>query len=124
MIEGTDIIRSVAAVGHELNFSLDLTLSELPTPVYDNLSQLHAFLQHSQAHFTFAVQILQYLTDADETWNQRIIKVGDVVTAKVSVQSKAAANRVAKLSHRWHGPYKVVEATGHGATLRILPGYH
>lgn len=32
-IDGTDIVRSVLAIGHELRFPLDISLADIPTPI-------------------------------------------------------------------------------------------
>ena len=123
-IDGTDIIRSVAALGREFKFPFDLTLDEAPTPVYGDLSAVHSFLRLAQDQSVFSRRILEILTADRRAYhqervnahrNQQLFQVGDHVTARVTVQSNAANSRVAKLSYRARGPFEVVAVSGHGA---------
>jgi hypothetical protein len=126
-IDGTDIIRSVAAVGREFKFPLDLSLSiEPPTFVDGSVSAVHDFLRLAQSHSRFSTEILAILTEerrtyhrerANESRDQSLFSVDDLVMVRVQVQSKASINRVAKLSYRLRGPYVVTQAIGHGAYL-------
>ena len=123
-IDGTDIVRSVVAVGREFKFPLDITLHEAPTPVDGSVSAVHAFLRLAQENSQFAQQILQLLTEerrcyhrerANEARNQRLFELGNLVMVCVAVQSKLAKQRVAKLTYRLRGPYKIVDILEHGA---------
>jgi hypothetical protein len=126
-IDGTDIIRSVTAVGREFKFPFDLTLStESPTLVDGSVSAVHEFLRLAQSHSRFSAEILAILTEerrtyhrerANESRDQSLFSEGDLVMVRVQVQSKASINRVAKLSYRLRGPYVVTQAVGHGAYL-------
>ena len=108
-IDGTDIVRSVVAVGREFKFPLDITLHEAPVPVDGNVSAVHSFLRLAQANSQFAMNILQLLTEerrsyhrerANESRNQRLFELGDLVMVRVAVQSQLAKKRVAKLTYR------------------------
>lgn len=123
-IDGTDISRSVVAVGREFKFPLDIALSDAPTPVDGSVFAVHAFLRLAQENSQFATKILQLLTEerrsyhrerANETRNQQLFALGDLVMVRVAVQSQASNNRVAKLTYRLRGPYEVVDVLGHGA---------
>ena len=120
-IDGTDIIRSVAAVGRVFQFPFDLNLSDPPTPVCGDLESIHDYLRLGQAHSVFATEILIWLTEDRRTYhrertnlsrNQKLFKIGDIVFVRVSVQSKASSGRVAKLSYCQRGPYEIVEESG------------
>jgi hypothetical protein len=56
-IDGTDIVRSVVAVGREFKFPLDITLHETPTPVHGSVSAVHSFLRLAQENSQFATNI-------------------------------------------------------------------
>jgi hypothetical protein len=118
-IDGTDIIRSVTAVGREFKFPFDLTLpTESPTLADDSVSPVHEFLRLAR----FSAEILAILIEerrtyhrerANESRDQSLFSEGDLVMVCVQVQSKASINRVAKLSYRLRGPYVVTQAVGH-----------
>lgn len=123
-IDGTDISRSVVAVGREFKFPLDIALHDAPTPVDGSVFAVHAFLRLGQENSQFAQKILQLLTEerrtyhrerANETRNQQLFQLGDLVMVRVAVQSQAAKNRVAKLTYRLRGPYEVVDVLERGA---------
>ena len=74
----------------------------------------------------FAEQVLRLLTEerraihrerANESRNAVPFAVGDLVMARVQVNSDAASGTVAKLAYRKRGPYEIVESTGFVAYL-------
>jgi hypothetical protein len=62
-IDGTDIVRSVVAVGREFQFPLDITLHQAPIPVDGSVQAVHAFLRLAQENSRFAQNILQLLIE-------------------------------------------------------------
>jgi hypothetical protein len=123
-IDGTDITRSVAAIGRPFAFPLDITLSTTPSPSYGNVANLHSFIRLAQRNSTFATEILKIITEERRTYhrerinatrNQSLFHLDDIIMVRVQVQSNAEINRVAKLSYRLRGPYRIIECTGHGA---------
>jgi hypothetical protein len=126
-IDGTDIIRSVPAVGRPFRFPFDLSFAPAPTPISDQASDVHAFLRLAGPTAQFAKQMLRILTEehraihrerANESRSTSIaFAVGNLVMACVQVNGDASTGSVAKLSCRKHGPYKIIEATGSGAYL-------
>ena len=87
-IDGTNIIRSVVAVGREFKFPLDLSLQDPPISVDGNVYAVHSFLRLAQTNSRFAMNVLQLLTEerrsyhrerANETRNQRLFELGDLV---------------------------------------------
>ena len=140
-IDGTDIIRSVAAVGRPFRFPVDNQLTipihepfpaslmspgpSLPVhPSVDRESVLHEYLRLGQSQSQFAVRILQLLTEERRTSHAErrnltrsphAFQVGDIVTVLVQVNSNAATDTVAKLSYRRRGPYLVVVSHGNGS---------
>ena len=124
-IDGTDILRSVAALGREFKFPFDLSLETPPTPEFGNVAAVHNFLRLAQDQSHFSTEILKILTADRRAYhqervnasrNQVLFKVGDYVSARVTVQSNATENRVAKLSYRVK-PFVIVDTTEHGAYI-------
>ena len=116
-IDGTDIPRSVAAVGRVFAFPFDLATLPTPTPTFGDLSAVHDYLRLGQRESTFATEILQILTQdrreyhrlrINKNVNQRLFQVNDLVMARVQVQSKASINRVGKLTYQQRGPFIVL----------------
>ena len=62
-IEGTNIIRSVVAVGGPFRFPFDLSLSPTPSPTTDQAKDCHAFLRLASPTTQFLEQVLRLLTD-------------------------------------------------------------
>jgi hypothetical protein len=123
-IDGTDIIRSVPAVGRPFRFPFDLSLAPTPTPTSNQASDVHAFLRLAGPTAQFAEQVLRLLTEerraihrerANASRSTIAFAVGDLVMARVQVNSDASTGTVAKLSYRKRGPYEIIEATGYGA---------
>jgi PAS domain-containing protein len=118
VIDGTDIVRSVAALGREFKFPLDLNLSSVPVPVDGDVGALHAFLRFHQDNARIAAEILKIITEDHRSYHrermnrdrdQTLFQVDDVVMVRVQVQSKAHLDRVAKLSYWLRGPMIVKE---------------
>ena len=128
-IDGTDIIRSIPAVGRIFRFPLDSTISPLP-PLNDSANtQLLEYLREVGTESTFATAILQVLIeDRRESHRQRHnfgktpqhLKVGDIVTAHVQVVSKSETGTVKKLSYKSQGPFKIIADKGYG-TFEVQP---
>jgi hypothetical protein len=125
-IDGTDIIRSVPAVGRPFRFPFDLSLSPTPTPTQQQATDVHAFLRLAGPTAQFAEQVLRLLTDerraihrerANASRSPVSFAIGDLVMATVQVNSDAATGTVAKLAYRKRGPYVIIESTGFGAYL-------
>ncbi len=122
----TDVIRSVPAVGRPFRFPFDLSLSPAPTPTSNQALDVHAFLRLAGPTTQFAEQVLRLLTEerraihrerANASRSPLAFAVGDLVMARVQVNSDATTGVVAKLSHRKRGPYEIVRSTGFGAYL-------
>jgi hypothetical protein len=109
-IDGTDILRSVAAVGRPFPFPIDIALSPLPPSLCsDQAAAVTQYLTLVGEHTSFAQTILRFLVEdrrtahaerANESRNPVVYAVGDRVMATVQVQSDASRNRVAKLSYQ------------------------
>lgn len=105
-IDGTDIVRSVPAIGCTLRFPLDIDLVAM-LDIIDNPSEsVVADLRYLQRDVPFSRELLAYLVEdrrlihrerVNEKRNLVKYKPGDIVMAKVAVQGKRSVGRVAKL---------------------------
>ena len=120
-IDNTDIARSMAAVGRDFRFPLDVKLSKLPTLNDPNNNALYNYLRDVSTESTFAISVLQILIEERRLLHQQRInkdrkqsnfKVGDIVKAHVQIQSNSAAGIVDKLSYRAKGPFRIIKVLG------------
>jgi hypothetical protein len=123
-IDGTDIIRSVPAVGRPFRFPFDLSFSGTPSPSISQAQDVHSFLRLSSSTTQFAERVLRLLTEdrraahrarINDTRRVVTYSIGDLVMARVQVQSNASTGTVAKLSYRLRGPYVITSVSGYGA---------
>ncbi|MGH7955061.1 MAG: hypothetical protein ACREOZ_03790 [Gloeomargaritales cyanobacterium] len=123
-IDGTDIIRSVPAIGREFKFPMDFELSPLPSLSDDVAGALHTYLSRVASNVSFATEILKLLVEDRRTAHRERVnsgrtrveyQVGDLVTARIQVQSRAADGRSSKLLYKARGPFEIVEVVGHGS---------
>jgi hypothetical protein len=123
-IDGTDIVRSVPAVGRPFRFPFDISLSTPPTPTENQGLDVHGFLRFAQPTAQFSEQVLRLLTDerrsshrerANASRTQITFQPGDLVMARVQVQSNSSTSTVAKLSYRKRGPYEIIATEGFGS---------
>ena len=121
-IDGTDVVRSLAAVGREFRFPLDVELSPSPTLNNESNSHLYQYLRDVSNESQFALSIVQILVEErrqshqdrhNKNKTQPSFKVGDIVKAHVQVQSNAAKGQVGKLSYQARGPFKIITDLGH-----------
>ena len=126
VIDGTEIIRSVPAIGRPFRFPIDadLTIGN-DLPVSDNTTvNVYDFIRLGQEQSLFAQNILRILTEdrrvhateqANASRNPITFQVNDIVAVKVQVHSNAATGTVGKLSFQRRGPFIVTSANGKGA---------
>ena len=125
-IDNTDIPRSLAAIGRELRFPLDVELCPTPPLNDEHNTALMQYLRDVSNDSKFSIAVLQILIEERRTahrdrHNQQCktapFKVGDVVKAHVQVQSKSSIGQVGKLSYKARGPFQIIEDLGHGSYL-------
>jgi hypothetical protein len=126
-IDGTDMIRSVPAIGWPFCFMFDLSFAPTPTPASNQASNAHAFLWLAgPTTAQLAEQVLRILTKEDQSLHRECANescftiafaVGDLVMAPVKVNSDASTGTVAELSYPKCGPCETIQATGSGAYL-------
>ena len=124
-IDGTDVVRSMAAVGRTFRFPLDIDLSPTPILNTETNSTLFHYLRDVSTDSTFSLAILQVLIQERRESHQHrqnkgklacTLKVGDVVKAHVQVQSRADTGVVGKLSYRARGPFVITTDLGNGSS--------
>lgn len=125
-IDGTDVVRSLPAVGRIFCFPLDIAVNKIPEPTSDCAAATVAFLNASASARNLSISILQILCEDRVTAHRERVnlsrsrdefQVGDVVTARVQKQSNAQEGRPQKLYYSASGPYEITRELGHGAYL-------
>jgi len=125
-IDGTDIIRSIPAVGQEFKFPFDFHYSDIPQLTTDHASVIRDYLSCTAANAAFATAILKILLEdrctshcerVNSTHTQPTFQLGDIVTARVQVRSTSSTGTVGKLSYQSRGPFKITQKTDNGAYL-------
>ena len=120
-INNTDVIQSLAAVGREFRFPLDVQLSPSPTLNDESNSHLFQYLRDVSNESQFALSIVQILVEERRQSHQdhhnkdkvpAAFKVGNIVKDHVQVQSNAAKGQVGKLSYQPQGPFKIISDLG------------
>ena len=123
-IGNTDIPRSLAAIGWDFRFLLDVELR--PTPNLKNVhnSALFQCFRNFSVESSFATSVLklliEYRRDAHRNRHNRDksisdLKVGDVVKAHVQVNSVASKGVVSKFSYRDKGPFTITADLGNNS---------
>jgi len=129
-IDGTDIPRSVVAMGREFPFPIDLSNAELRDGTAEGQSSLEHFEAASPLLYRQR-ELLNILNDErrqrhidlrNEGITARLFDVGDLVVVRKQVQSNKEKGISAKLIFRAKGPYRVVgKATSCSYWLQRLP---
>ena len=118
LIDNTDIPRSIAVVGRNFKFPIDVKLAGSPILNSGNQSTLHNCLRDVSNDYTFATSVLQVLieerrTTHRERWNAdntaESFELGDVVKSHVQIQSNSKTGVINKLSFRARGLFQMVE---------------
>ena len=125
-IEGTDIFRSVPALGRELRFPLDVDNSTLPPLVSNNADSVVSYLRLTDSNRHFATAILKILIEDRRTAHvERInnninivsMRPDDFVMDRTAVQSDKSKDKVAKLNYVARGSFQIVQGTGRGGCI-------
>ena len=123
-IDDTDISRSMAAVGRDFKFPMDVELSSMPTISDNTNSALFKYLRDVSNDSKFATSVVQILVEERrdahrQRWNkdkiEELFELGDVVKAHVQVTSKAETGEVGKLSYQARGPFQISKILGHNS---------
>ena len=125
-IDGTDILRSVPAIGRELRFPLDVNISALPALVTNNADSVISYLRLTDTNRHFATAILKILIEDRRDTHAELInhsrnivsmQPGDLFMARTAVQSDKSKDKVAKLSYAVRGPFQIIRGTGRGGYI-------
>ena len=126
LLDGTDIIRSVPAIGRTLRFPLNIGIADIPALVDNPSASVVSFLRYLQRDVLFARQLLAYLVEDHRLIHREQVnekeylvryKPGDIAMAKVNVKIKRSISRVANLVYQSKWPFVVVKDAGFSAYI-------
>ena len=102
-IDGTDIPRSIPAIGRPLQFSIDIVIEELSSPINDVAKATVSYIRSISSDTRFEKDLVTWLTEERrERHRERVNQtrsiiqytIEDMVMARVQVQSKVATGIV------------------------------
>jgi hypothetical protein len=123
-IDGTNVVRSVPAMGHEFRFPFYLNMDSITpavNPLPDPGTSVLEFIQHTAQHVDFARQVVALVVaDRRQAHRDRVnegrsapsFAPGDQVLVRVQVQSNAELSDVAKLSYQVRAPFRIISHSG------------
>jgi hypothetical protein len=123
-IDGTEITRSIPAVGREFKFPGDFTLGPALKPTQDRATAVQHYLQLTASDATLATAILKVVLEERRTAAREAVnatrcpiqyQVGDIVAVQIQVQSDNQGNRVQKLAYCTRGPFVIISNNGNGS---------
>jgi len=128
-IDGTEIVRSIPAIGRPLKYPLDIQMCS-PPPVIDTPSDSVAkYLRYVDGDAEFARKLTQWLIDDRRAMHRERVnedrhlvtyEPGDVVMGKIAVQSNSIRGIVGKLVFQTRGPFVIVKKT-QGSSYIVRP---
>ena len=131
-IDGTDVVRSVPAMGREFKFPFDLALdADGPNPIApstDPSTSVLDYIKHTAQHVDFSRQVVALVVeDRRQAHRDRVNEgrsapsfvPGDLVLIRVQVQSNAELSRVAKLSYQVRGPFRIISHSA--GSYKVVP---
>ena len=93
-IDGTDIIRSVPAIGRALHFPLDINLNAVPKLIQNNAQATLDYLDFTNSHRHFSYSILNILIEncrtahaerINNTTHLVLLKAGDIFMTRTAI---------------------------------------
>ena len=120
-IDGTDIVRSLPAIGRALRFPVEINESAIPQLTSNVGERVAQYLRYLGSDVDFSRKLLAWIVDdrreqhrerVNEQRNLVKYKPGDIVMGRVAVQSKASRGVVGKLVYQSRGPFIVIEDAG------------
>ena len=117
-VDGTDIIRSIPAIGRPFRFPMDVAIAPFPPLITDAANSTVQYIRSISKDAFFARELTTWLAEerrqrhrerANSTKSAIKYNVGDMVMARVQVKSSAAQDKVGKLSIESRGPFKITE---------------
>ena len=122
-IGGTDILRSIPAIGRELKFPLDINLNAMPKLFQNNTNTTIEYIKLTESSRSFSSSILKILIEdrriahAERINNYRnlvVLHAGDIVMARTAIQSDIFKHKVTMLSYSVRSPFQMIRNTGLG----------
>ena len=116
-INGTDILRSIPAIGRELKLPLDINLNAMPKLVQNNANAALEYLKLTDSSRSFSSSILKILIEdprishterINNFRNLVVLHAGDIVMARTAIQSDLSKHKAAKLSYSVRGPFQII----------------
>ncbi len=131
-IDGTDVVRSVPAMGREFKFPFDFAVdaasAATPAPLLDPSTSVLDYIKHTSCHVDFSRQVVALVVEdrrqahrdrVNEGRSAPVFALNDLVLIRVQVQSNAELNRVAKLSYQVRGPYRIISHSA--GSYKVVP---
>ena len=121
-IDGTEIVRSLPAIGRILHFPIDIHEDDTLKPIHDVTPTVVDYIRHLGRDVPFSRELLAWMvTDRREAHRERVndkrkpveYKVGDIVMGRVSVQSSKDKGVSQKMVYQSRGPFVIERVTGH-----------
>ena len=125
-IDGTDIIRSIPAIGRELRFHIDISSVTLPQLTTNQVDSIVNYIRLTDSSKHLVTDILKLSIEDRRTVHRERINnqynivsfdVGDVLLARREVQSNKSTNKVGKLCYQVRGPFVIVKPTVTGGYM-------
>ena len=123
-INGTDILRSIPAIGRQLKFSLDINLNAILKLVQNNANAVLGYLKLTDSSRSFSSSILKIIIEdrrisyderINNSTNLVVLHAGDIVMARTAVQCDLSKHKVAKLNYSVRGPFQIIRNTWFGS---------
>ena len=124
-IPGTDISRSLVAVGREFSFPIDFETNAHLSLTSATPSTVESYAKELFVRLTACREIATILVDEHRAWHRELINsrrpdphtysVGDIVFARRSVRSQHAKEKVDKLMFAFTGPWRITASLDGGS---------
>jgi len=123
-VDGTDILRTIPAIGRELHFHLNINLNAASKLIQNNTQAVLDYLKLTDSNGHISSSILKILIEdrrsahverINYSRNLVVLTASDIVMARTTIQSNLLKNKVSKLSYSIQGLYQIVRPTGFGS---------
>ena len=126
-VPGTDISRSLVAVGREFAFPIDFS-SGKHWQLTSSPATVESYSKELATRLSFCREIADILVSEQRDWHRalvnsrrpdpRVYSPGDIVFARRATRSDASRGRVGKLEYKFTGPWRIIESL-RGASYAI-----
>jgi hypothetical protein len=118
-VPGTDISRSMVAVGREFTFPIDFLLGK-HAGLYSPRGTVESYAKQLSERLSSCRMIADLLVRKQRCWHRELVnsrrpdpcvyEVGDIVFARRATRSDSKRGRVDKLMHPYTGPWRIVKS--------------